>query len=193
MEPPRKVEVQLPPDERQWGCWHWVGAGCLVTLVLLGIGSYLVYKRYVAPVSGGVRQVLAEAEQVWELSDAEALSRADSTLTPDRLEANLNAYRGRFVKLRGIVESEETTRFTISDRRYRIFRVGEGTFVLATRFAEDVAYGDRVEIIGKVSEVDVTEVLEQVAPGLATGLTIDHAVIFLARRVRILPHRRRPA
>jgi hypothetical protein len=186
MEEPRKVEVPLPPQERHWGCLQWAGVGCGVIILLVVFAAYVGYKRYVSPVVSDLNMVLSEAESVRKLSDAEILSRVDSTVTLDQLEDNPSAYRGKFVRLRALVQSEKTSKWTIKGRTFRLFQIGEGSYVLADRFAEDVAYGDFVEIIGLVSEVDVNQAIEKMIPGVGADLLLDQIVVLIARRVRIL-------
>ncbi len=184
MEQPRKVDVPLPPQEYRWGCLQWAGAGCLILVILLALGGYFVCKKYVRPLYSGLTALIAECDAVAALTEAEARGRSDTTLSVDELEEDPAAYRGKFAIVRGIVESDGTTRFTFKSRSYRLFQLGGGTFVVATHDFGEVAYGDSVEVVGKVSDVDVAAVIDQIAPGAAEELIADHVVIFLAREVR---------
>lgn len=186
MEQPRKVDVPLPPDERKLGCAHWIAAGCLVLVVFFAVGGYLVYRKYVRPLYSGVTALLAETDRVQEVPDSEVRSLADSAVTVQELEEDPAKYRGRYLRLRAVVESDEVSNIDIKNRSYRLFRIGESTFVVARRPAGDLVHGDVVEVIGMVSEVDVSQVLEKIAPGAAASLSLDHVVVFIAKDVTLV-------
>jgi len=81
------------------------GVGCLVLIVLAGVGGYLAYTKFIVPGMAFGQQMAAEAAQVNSTSEDAAKEAAGETIAVDKLEADPSAYLGKWVSVKGTLSA----------------------------------------------------------------------------------------
>lgn len=86
----------------------WVkgcGVGCLVILVIAGVGGYFAYTKFIKPGMAFGQQMMAEMSQVNSTGEDAAKNAAGKTIAVDKLEADPSPYLGKWVSVKGTLSA----------------------------------------------------------------------------------------
>ena len=86
----------------------WVkgcGVGCVVIMVLVGVGGYFAYTKFIKPSMAFGQQMMAEMSQVNSTSEEAGKSAAGKTIAVDKLEADPTPYLGKWVSVKGALSA----------------------------------------------------------------------------------------